>query len=383
MNSGPNQIVRQEDMGRSALRALHVSSEGPTTTVFCDDRRGWYIPKRPPTAAEIVLRPPKAVYTVDTAEHSERISVELPSDGEAFFFRAVVALVWQVQDAVAAVASGLSHPQDAYRPQVEEVLRAVARTYSIEASAAAERAMNHEFAVPRPTSQGVVVIRCAVQLALDDQTQRHVASRTLAERSHETRVLRHQAVQQDSKLSHEEARARSQMELQAAKHEQELAELRAKHEQQLLEERMTFYADALAGGNFNLIALKLAGSTQDVNEVIDLIMHQRDLDFEGARGMLTAMIEEGLVNRSQVQDILARVNSVMSEHLTKSPFAITSPTAASLPSGEDPITVDATLKDPSASDPNAFAPGQARHAEADDEDEAHDDDDDDDENELS
>lgn len=376
MNSPPDQIVRQEDTGRSALRALTVSSAGPATTVFRDDRRGWYVPQRPPTAAELVLRPPKVVYTVDTAEHSELLTVQLPSDGEAFFFRAAVALVWQVQDAVAAVASGLSDPQGAYRPQVEEILRGVARTHSIEDSAAAERAMNHEFAMPRPTAQGVVVIRCTVQLTLDDQTQRHVASRTLAVRSREARELKHEAVKQDSELSLEEAQLLSEKKMLATKHELELAELRETHEQQLREQRMKFYADALAGGNINLIALKLAGGGQDVDEVIELILHQSKFDFEGARGMLTAMIEEGLINRSQLDDILARVNSVMSEHLRSPPFGITSRGAASLPSGSDPVTVDTTATDHKAGRPGASTPDRATHPDG--EDEA-----DDDEDELS
>jgi hypothetical protein len=375
MTPEPDDIVRQEDCGRAALRALRVSSEGPVTTVFRDDRRDWYVPTRPPTAADIMLRPPKAVYTVDTAEHPERFDVELPSREEAFFFRAAVAVVWQVRDAVAAVATGLSHPEETYRPQVDSVLRRVARTYSIESSAAAERAMNDEFAVPLPTSQGVVVTRCNVELSLDEQTQEHVASRTLAERSRETRDLEHEAVKQESELSQREALLSNQLELQAAEHQQELAEMAGKHERQLLEERMGFYANALAGGNFNLIALKLADSNEDVDDVISLIMRQRNLDFDGARGMLTSMIEEGLVNRSQVQDILARINTVMNDHLTKPAFMITSPGAAPPPGEGEPITIDARVEDRKATHHPAEDDGAA-HADEDDED------DDEDEDEL-
>jgi hypothetical protein len=215
----------------------------------------------------------------------------------------------------------------------------------------------------------VFVTRCTVELSLDEQTQEHVASRTFAVRSRETRDLEHEAAKQESMLSQREALLSNQLERQTAEHLQELAEMAEKHERQLLEERMAFYANALAGGNFNLIALKLADSNEDVDEVIGLIMRQRNLDFEGARGMLTSMIEEGLVNRSQVQDILARINTVMNDHLTKPAFMITSPGAASLPRDGEAITIDARVEDRKAT-PHPAQDERAARADEDEEDDA-------------
>lgn len=295
MTSPPDAIVRREDTGRAALRALRVSSGGPTTTVFGDARGNLRVPLRPPTAADLILRPPKEVYTVDTGEHPEEFSVNLPSRDDTAFFETAIALVWQVKDAVAAVASGLSEPKGAYRPQVEEILRGVARRYTIENGAAAERAMNDAFITPRPVAQGVVVVRCTVQLTRDDR----------------------------------------------------LPQRKQKVEQGLLDQRLGFFTDLLANGNTEaaLLALKLAGGNEDVDGVIELMLNRSQLDFEGASGALNAMLENGYISRSQKDDILARVMAVMSKHLTKPPFGIASRDGVSLPSGNDPLTVDVTAKD--------------------------------------
>jgi hypothetical protein len=316
MNSPPHQIVRREETRRWALYELRAFYGGPTTVVFGDARGNLFVAQRPPTAAELMLRPPKVVYTVDTAEHPEQFSVNLPSYEDTAFFEAQIALVWQVRDAVAAVASGLSEPQGAYRPQVEEILRGVARMYSIENGAAAERAMNDAFTTPRPAAQGVFVVRCTVQLTRDDR---------------------------------------------APQRKQEV-------ETRLLDQRLGFFTDMLANGkdpDIALMALKLAGGNQDVDGVIQLILSRERFDFEGARGALDAMMENGLINRSQLDHILARVNAVMSKHLTSPPFSIANRDEASLPRGDDPLTVDAWATDANVGMPGVSA--SRRAPEADDE----------------
>jgi hypothetical protein len=104
-------------------------------------------------------------------------------------------------------------------------------------------------------------------------------------------------------------------------------------------------------------------------------MRQRNLDFDGARGMLTSMVEEGLVNRSQIQDILARINAVMSDHLTKPAFMIGSPGAAPLPGEGEPITIDARVEERKAT----RHPAEDEGARADENDQDEDEDEDEDE----
>jgi hypothetical protein len=301
MNSPPDQIVRRQDTRRWALYELRAFYGGPTTVVVGDARGSLSVAQRPPTAAELMLRPPKVVYTVDTAEHPEQFTVNLPSYDDTAVFEAAIALVWQVRDAVAAVASGLSEAQGAYRPQVEEILRGVARMYSIENGAAAERAMNDAFTTPRPAAQGVFVVRCRVQLTRDDR---------------------------------------------APQRKQEV-------ETQLLDQRLGFFTDMLANGNnadIALLALKLAGGNEDVDGVIELILNRSQFDFEGASGALNAMIDNGLINRTQSDHILARINAVMSKHMTSPPFSIGSRDGASLPGGDDLLALDAPATDAKVGD---------------------------------
>jgi hypothetical protein len=327
-------VIRQEQVSRAALQALHVSSRGATTTVFTDQHGRAYVPTRRPTAWEIMFRPPRAVHTVHTAEQHVQYELDLPAEEKALKFHASVALTWRIADAVEAVTCGLERPESVYRPVVDDRLRRIARTVSIESSDEAEEQLNDAFPVPEWMAGIVEVIRCTVQVSLDTRAEAHVAARVEARWKLETRRQQSEHTKQDMSLQLDESSLAEQLTRNSDAFRRERERAEAEHAQQLLAERMQVYSTAMAGGLQNLIALKLADNNDDVDEVINLIMQSQRLDFDSARGMLTAIVEKELVSKSQIEGIVARINSVVANHLSGPPLGLP---ARESPEGRTPL----------------------------------------------
>jgi hypothetical protein len=65
-----------------------------------------------------------------------------------------------------------------------------------------------------------------------------------------------------------------------------------------------------------VLALRLAGHGEDVNDVIELMMRQQKLEFEGAHAVLSSLLEANLVNHKDVAAIMANASDRMAEHLS-------------------------------------------------------------------
>jgi hypothetical protein len=175
----------------------------------------------------------------------------------------------------------------------------------VESSAAAERRINLDLGSrTMPISDSIEVVKCTVVLSLDAATKAHIASRTLAVRERE-KLRQTEETEQQAHL----------LELQRAAFQRQLEEQKEKHELELKQQRMTVYADALRTDSVNVLALRLAGHGEDVNDVIELMMQQRKLEFEGARAVLNSLLEANLLNRKDVAAIMANASNRMVDHL--------------------------------------------------------------------
>jgi hypothetical protein len=294
----PNAIIEQLAADRNTLRKLNPVSSGHTAVVYLTKQGRYEVGSSRLTHGELWLRTPKEVYQVDVAPHQESIELQLPSMEEAFTFTAKVRVTWRVADPVAAVAGRLTNPLPFIGSYLEERLREVTRGYEVEHSADAERRINLHYGDRAiEVSKAVVVSRCTVVLVLDDATREHIANRTLAGR-----------LQERERYDHD-------LELLRAKHKRELETAQEQHELQLKEQRMRFYADALRTDDLNVLALRLAGHTEDVNDVINLIMQQKRLEFEGANTVLNQLLDANLVNRKDVAAIMANASSIVIDKL--------------------------------------------------------------------
>ncbi|RKT54811.1 hypothetical protein [Saccharothrix australiensis] len=306
MGSATDQgVVREIEVSRSALRKANPSSSGHSAVV-CVTRRGEYVTVQGRlTMGELWLTTPREMYVVDISAREDVFKVDLPSQEEAFSFAANLRVRWHVADPVAAVRARLGAPQHSVKQQVEVRLREVSRLFDLESSAAAERRINldHEH-LEIPLHNGVVVDGCRVVLSLDAEAREHIAKRTRARWTREDLAITGETEQQSHLL-----------ELQRTSFQRELEALREKHEMDLKMQRMSVYADALRTDNNNLLALRLAGHGEDVNDVIEMIMKQRQLEFNGASAVLNSLLEANLVNRKDVAAIMANASNMVIDQL--------------------------------------------------------------------
>jgi hypothetical protein len=316
-----NPFVTRSVPTRSALLRHRPVPGADSATVFLDKRGRLFSLDRPLTPGEVAWDTPKAVFEVDTSVHSLSFDLQLPAAEKAFSFQARVVVHWRITDAKAAVEAHLSNPDLVVTSSVEQRLREITQRFAIEDSVAAENAIRvHHAMMPVPLSQGVALVECVVSLSLDQRTSDHVAARTLAMRERETLQSRHETTQLNTTLAIQQGTAQQMLEKQQAQFAQDMATQAERHKLELEQMNMQFYAQALSEGNLNLIALRLSTNRDDVNDVINLFMRQRQLDYEGARGMLDSLLENRLVNKRDVADIMARATSVVADHMTRAPF---------------------------------------------------------------
>jgi hypothetical protein len=231
--------------------------------------------------------------------------MELPSQEEAFFFLASMRVAWQVSDPIAAVRARLTGPQHAIKLHLEHRLREITRKFDVENSAAAERQVNSEYGEREiPVSEAIVVKRCSVVLTLNKLAGEHIAKRVTAVFERESIVM----AQVTERHSH-------QLELQRAEFRQQLAEMQQRHELDMKQQRMRVYADALRADNLNVLALRLSDNSEDVNEVINLIMDQRKLEYDSAKAVLDSLLNANLLNHKHVAAIMANASNVVIDNV--------------------------------------------------------------------
>lgn len=321
-------ITRTEPTRSALLRSRPVPG-ADTATVLLDKRGQLRRLDRPLTAGEVAWDTPRAIYHVDTTVHTTTFDLRPPSAEEAFSFIARVVAQWRIIDARTAVHVNLTDPEVVVTSGVEQRLRDISRRFSIEDSADAERAAHALFSrMPMPLDHGVGLVSCTVTVSLDANAREHVANRTHTKWERENIQSKHETKQLTDVVDREQDLARQLLEAQQAEFAQTMALQAEKHKLALEKMNMEFYAQALSEDNLNLIALRLSTNRDDVNDVIGLFMRQRELDYEGARGMLNSLLENRLVNKRDVADIMARATAVVADHMTRAPFDMGAPRPA-------------------------------------------------------
>lgn len=308
-------IVQHTEPDRATLRRTNPISGGDTATVYRSKSGVYRLATRRLTASEIWLDTPTVMYTVDTAAHPESFEIDLPSAEEAFSFHAKVDVCWRVADPLQAVQSSLSEPERVYRPHLEGRLREITRQFDVESSAAAERQIYLTYGDRIvELAQGLSLTRCSAILSLDQGTRQHIAGRTHAKRQAERRGQEHTAKLEKLHLTELEGSVEQRLALQRAEHEQKLEKLAEEHALEMKQQRMMVYADALRTDNLNVLALRLAGHGDDVNDVINLMMQQRKLEYDSANAVLNSLLEANLVNRKDVAAIMAKASNVITDN---------------------------------------------------------------------
>ncbi|MGS2805890.1 hypothetical protein [Nocardia sp. MW-W600-9] len=311
-------LIRYVDMNRTSWRRVRPTSGGHTAVVSVGRDGRLFLVDRRPSAAEAFYSPPAGVFWVDVGVHHESDRYELPSAEGVFSFLAEVDVSWRVGDPVRAVDDRAASGADVYRPFLEQELRRISREYSVHQFAAAEIRINEHFADRMfELPCGINLLSCAVKVAPESSTHDHLRQDTYDRRNEQRRDVAHKTQKAENAVGHDLA-------LQRARHEHEVAELEEQHRLALEKLRMSFYTQALESGDFGVLAFRLSANRSDVNEVIDLMVREKQLDFDTAQSALTALLEQRMVNKRDVQDIMARATKIIADRWSPSSAAIVS-----------------------------------------------------------
>ncbi|KUJ69950.1 hypothetical protein ACZ90_06160 [Streptomyces albus subsp. albus] len=263
-----------------------------------------FLPPLRPTRAESAAKRYSAVYEVDMGVHPVQAELSLPSDNDAFSFRGIVDLSWQVADPALFVTSGHRDVPRLLLGELEQAARSVARRFPIAESATAEQAVLAAVAGQGPlgATAGLKVF-WTVRLLRDQENIDHqqrlqaidhgAAEQILTERRGMDidRELDRRARQQDAlNVGRALEYGRQQQELalqqQQWQHEQAMRHSRYQLELQRYEaQKVDFYQQHLQQGGVRAWALHLAQHPEDTALVMNsmredqlrLIQAQMDL----------------------------------------------------------------------------------------------------------
>ncbi|WP_413757838.1 hypothetical protein [Streptomyces sp. MMBL 11-3] len=312
------QLLRREEVSRASLRRRQPVAEGNTVLVYVDRRGRRFVADRPLTAAEIWWSTPSVVYVVDTGVHHEAVEFILPAKEEAFSFRATLELSWQIQDPDEAVKTRIPDAQSVYRPYLQHQLRRISRNHGVENSADAEHEINDEFATgPRLLGQGLFLLNSIATLSLDSEARHHIAERTKAKWNDETIRRNHTSKLEHTDRQVSEAKAEHDIAQLRAGHERERRQQEEEHRLALQKLRLEHYDEVLQNERWGLIKLRLDSNPDDVDGVINLIMQQKQVDYEGARGILMAGLNGGVVTPKQVAGVVAQATDFLTQGLRR------------------------------------------------------------------
>ncbi|WP_216898808.1 hypothetical protein [Nocardia alni] len=308
--NNPEMLVRYLAMSGEHWRQFRPQSDGYWLTVSLD-RSGRLVPIERKTAALFGARP-TGVYWVNVAVHHASFQVEVPTVENALNFVVQTHLSWRITDPVQAIRANVRAAELVYRPIVEQHLRAMGRTFQVDQFLDAEHHVNSFFASrPIELGYGLTLLECRVQLRPDSETLSHLRHRTLDRRAEERRLSEHNVVLRDAELKHGENDAGHGLNLQSAKFEHEIASLKGQNHIEREQIRMDHYLQALRDGDLSMFALQLASRRDDVGKVIEQLAVQHDINKQSAREIITLLLDKGMLNKRDGDQLLAKVNALI------------------------------------------------------------------------
>ncbi|WP_308426891.1 hypothetical protein [Streptomyces flaveolus] len=248
---------------------------------------------------------------MDTDPQAFQLTVPLPSLVDSFEFEATADIAWRVVNPAQFVRSQERDVPGLLTRKVLPVLRAASRGHGIEASAAAEQAVQQAVngAAWLGEEQGLRM-SCSVRLRRDETERDHQAR---------LRTARHEAA--------------------AAQPEHEASALRQAYEAERIGERIKFYEQHVVRGDFAALALHLATHPEDTQVVLG---HLRDGQAELVQTQLH-LIDQALDSKRLEDHHLDEPHQLIAERMT----AILRATSAS---GQSPQPRLAPHRAPSATE---------------------------------
>lgn len=287
-----------------ALRTL----DGHSAIIYLAGTDAGRFLERPPTLGERWRRR-YWQYEIDTAHHWTALSLSLPAQEEAFFFKVWASLTWQVCDPTEVVRTGIVDFRPVIWGLLDQQLRTVSRRYSIEHSGEAEEEMALLLEQKLgDVGYGVRLGFVSVNVRLDEAAERYLATRAesrraraLADDDHVLETLRRQHNDAIAviKGTSELAELNHTAEIQRMRDEQEkqAAETQLEHKRQLF----SFYESALRNDGSSLVLLHLIEHPQDVQPVLKMLEEGQREVYERTRAVLQSLIDNNMMNAADAE----------------------------------------------------------------------------------
>ncbi|MQY29194.1 hypothetical protein [Nocardia aurantia] len=294
------------------------------------------IDRRPTTFINL----PTGVYWVDTSIHHASLRLELPAAEGVLNFLADVDLSWRIVNPVQAVQDRVVNGENIYRPFVEHELRVRSRRFEAARFTEAEEHVNNTFVVrPVELPCGAALLNCKVRLRPEPDTFGHLKQRIFDARAAEHRAAENRAQLNAVRLTMQENEAEHGLASQSARFEHELAALAERNRLELEQAGIAHYAKTLQDGGIEmLLALRLASGRTDVDDVIQMVMTERKVDLDTAKGIVEALLGQRLYNKRDVAPLMAGVSAVIQKQVKHPPLGAPTPEPARQLTGSNPVS---------------------------------------------
>jgi len=241
-----NPIMKKLDVHRFDFLRRRLSAESHVARVFVKSSGNHieYPPDQQPTMGELLWGGMRTMYEVDLGMHVVQIEDELPSRGDRVHFRAVVDLVWRVENPSEVVRQDVKDVRELVSPILLKRLRNVTRKFVIDVPEEAEAAANADLDDEHLGAELGLRLKVFVRLTMDSPSLEHAA----------------------------------------------------------IQRKVDHFRAIIATGDYNQFALQLALKPEDIGTVVKVLVNERDSHRQAVFDFVTRLLESDALDRWQIDD---------------------------------------------------------------------------------
>ncbi|MBL1067748.1 PE-PGRS family protein [Streptomyces sp. 7-21] len=315
------------------LSRFEFTFRTPTRTVdyalvFSDGRGGCrvYYPPHRPTRHELAAGRYVSVHEVDTGLHHLDLELALPSDNNAFTYKATANLTWRVHAPEKVVTSGLRDVPALLENRLGQFLGDVTRDYPINDVRAAENAARAALSGVQIAGDTGLQLTYAVRLEPDEAARAHQDRLRQLQYQEQLAAPEFAVAERTQFYEHrlEMMRELNRQQLEAARGSfgREQERLQLVHEQQLLAERAKFYQWYLENQGVEGWSLQLAQHPEDLRHALSWLDAEGERKVKNYLAMLDGIKESGHVESYEMDEPRRQVLNAIREYFTDRPASL-------------------------------------------------------------
>lgn len=328
-----NPIVSREELSRwqilnktpvpDANTALVFVGNGQPLLTVSEGQKGL-------TRGEMLWGRYHFVYKVDMSDFPIGFSCNLPCATDAFDFQAEVQFTCSVRDPEMIVRRNVMDIRQILKHLIIEVMRRVSRKYEVEQSAAAEREVSDSVKTAI-YDEGFNLKQFTVILSLEEEAREWIRKRKRLQEAAKLQLLQQELerkrIRQSNKFELEQVRQREQFQLE------------------IMKQKTEFYTAMLQAGQWQLLALQLAQSPEDVPVILQTLNQQKQIEREHQVKMLKMLLDSDAVEGWQLSEVGKRALQELIGFTEQSPAALESAPTNNTERKENRPTADEVFPD--------------------------------------